>query len=157
MPLIVVALASVHVAGCGGDGGGGISKQQYIARSNAICERTKQQADAQFKAIVGEEGPPKPGQEQLFITKAQRFLREAAIPSIRENVAERRKLESPQGDEAKTKAIIAAGDRALAGFERVAADRAQVRGLFEGKLPDPAKEFDALSRSYGIDKCGGDQ
>jgi hypothetical protein len=153
IPLIVLTLASV-TAGCGDDEDEGISREEYIARSGAICERTGQQAGEQF---VGEEGPPPPGEEERFLTNAQRFLKEGAIPNIRQNIDERRKLPAPEGDEEQIEAIIAAGEEALVGFERVAADRSQVRGLFEGKIPDPATEFDALSRRYGIDKCGGDQ
>ena len=156
IPLVVLTLASV-AAGCGDDEDEGISRAEYIERSGAICERTGEQAGEQFERIVGEEGPPPPGEEERFLTNAQRFLKEGAIPNIRQNIDERRELPTPEGDEEKIEAIIAAGEEALVGFERVAANRSQVRGLFEGKIPDPATEFDALSRRYGIDKCGGDQ
>jgi hypothetical protein len=156
IPLVVLTLASV-AAGCGDDEDESISRAEYIARSGASCERSGQQAGEQFERIVGEEGRPAPGEEERFVTKAQRFLKEGAIPSIRQNIEERRNLPTPEGDEEQIEAILAAGEKALAGFERVADDRAQVRGLFEGKIPDPATEFDALSRRYGIDKCGGDQ
>ena len=156
IPLVVLTLASV-AAGCGDDDDEGISRAEYIERSGAICERTGKQAGEQFERIVGEEGPPQPGEEERFITRAQRFLKEGAIPAIRQNIDERRELPTPKGDEEQIEAIIAAGEEALVGFERVAADRSRVRGLFEGKIPDPAREFDALSRRYGIDKCGGDQ
>jgi len=146
------------MAACGDEGSETMSKAEYIARSNAMCERSAEKAADQFKRIVGEEGPPPPGQEQRFLVKAQRFLKEAAIPTIRENIEERRRLPAPHGDEDKIEAIIAAGESALVGFERIAADQTQVRALFEGKIPDPATEsFDALSRRYGIDKCGGDE
>jgi hypothetical protein len=154
LSLILIALTAALAAGCGD---GGISKPEYIARSGAICESTAQKAGAQFKRIVGREGRPPPGQERRYLAKAQRFLTEAAIPIIRENLDRRRKLPTPAGDEAEIKAIIAAGEKALSGFEDIAADPAKIRALFEGKLADPANKFDALSRSYGIDKCGGDR
>lgn len=112
-----------------------VSKRQYVARSGAICERTGQKAGEQFKRIVGAEGPPPPGEEQRYLAKAQRFLKEAAIPIIRENVDARRTLRAPEGDEQQIDAIIAAGEKALTGFEEVAADRSRVRALFEGKIP----------------------
>jgi hypothetical protein len=68
-----------------------------------------------------------------------------------------RKLSAPKGDERKIEAIFAAGDKAVAGFEHVAADRSRVEALFRGRSRDPATEFDALSRRYGITKCAGDQ
>ena len=156
IPLIVLALTAVS-AGCGDDDDEGISREEYIARSGAICERTGQQAGVQFERIVGEEGRPPPGEEERYIANAQRFLEEAAIPIIRSNIEQRRELPTPEGDEEQIEAIFAAGERALDGFERVAADRSRVRALFEGQIPDPATEFDALSRRYGIQKCGGDQ
>jgi hypothetical protein len=155
MSAIAVAITAAFGAGCGG-GDDALSKSEYIARSGAICDSTSQRADMQFKRIVGVGGPPPPGQEQRYIANAQRFLTEAAIPIIRSNIDQRRELPAPAGDEARIAAIIAAGERALRGFEEIASDRAKVRALFEGTLADPARQFDALSRSYGIARCGGD-
>lgn len=103
--LTAFVLAAVPVMGCGDDEDAGISRQEYIARSGAICDSTAQKSEVAFKR----------------------------------------------------EAIIAAGEKALRGFDEVASGRAKTRALFEGKLADPAKEFDALSRRYGIAKCGGDQ
>jgi hypothetical protein len=159
--ILPVGLAAVAlVAGCGDDDDkerDGLSKSDYIARSGAICEDTARKSGVQFDRIVGSEGPPPPGQERRYLAKAQRFLSEAAIPIIRENIDRRRELPAPAGDEAEVEAIIAAGEKALGGFHDVAADPAKTRALWEGKLADPAKQFDALSRKYGIDKCGGDE
>ena len=149
--------AALLLAACGDSAGKTMSKAEYVARSGATCERTGQKAGEQFTRIVGKAGRPAPEEEQRYLAKAQRFLKEAAIPIIRENIAERRKLPAPEGDEKQIKAILAAGERAVDGFERIAADKSLVRQLFEEKIPDPATEFDALSRRYGINKCGGDQ
>jgi hypothetical protein len=160
---IPITLALLLAVGCGDDDSNEgsaraekISKQQYIARSNAICERTGRKADKEYKRIVGSEVPHPPGEEQRFLAKEQRFLREAVIPIIRENVDARRELAVPEGDEEEIESILTAGEKALTGFERVASDKSRVRALFEGKIPDPSKQFDSLSRSYGIDKCSGD-
>ena len=133
-----------------------LSKRQYIARSNAICERTQKKAGKVFERIVGEEGPPAPGEEQAYLRKATRFLEEGAIPIISENLAGRRALPAPAGDEQQIAAINSAGAKAVAGFKEIAEDPAKVESLFRGKLADPAKRWDALSRAYGIEKCGGD-
>ena len=162
--LIPLGLALASTIGCGDDDSNDssaraetISKQQYIARSGAICESTGQKAGVQFERIVGSETPRTPGQERRYLVKAQRFLSEAAIPIIRENIERRHDLPAPAGDEGEIEAIFAAGEKALVGFQDVASDPAKTRALFEGKLADPAAQFDALSRRYGIDKCGGDQ
>ena len=153
---VITLAAAVLLTACGDEAAKTMSKREYIARSNAICERTVRQAGEQYKRIVGEDGPPPPGQDARFVVRAQRFLKEAAIPAIRENVDERRQLPAPGGDEAQIKAIIAAGVKALAQFDRLAADRSRVRALWEGETPDPAKQFDGLSKRYGITHCAGE-
>lgn len=55
----------------------------------------------------------------------------------------------------RSRAIIAAPEPALT--EDIAADRAEHQALFEGQTADPAKQLDALSRKYGIEKCAGDK
>jgi hypothetical protein len=155
IPFLVTA--SLFAAACGGDNGSdSISKSEYIARSNAACERSAKESELKFKRIVGAERPRR-GEEQRYVSKAQRFLRVAAIPIIGENIEDRRALGAPSGDEQEVAAIIAAGEKAIAGFERIAADKSRVEALFRGRTPDPATEFDARSRRYGIEKCGGDQ
>jgi hypothetical protein len=154
-----VALA-LSLAACGDDGddGGGeaLSKREFIARSNALCERTQKKSGVVFERIVGKEGRPAPGEEQAFLRKAGRFLRQGAIPIISENLEGRRALPAPEGDEQKIAAINAAGAKAVAGFKQIAKDPAKVEALFRGTLADPAKRWDTLSRQYGIEKCGGD-
>ncbi len=134
-------------AGCGDDPQAHIAKSEYVARSNAICASTEKAAERAFARIVGKGHPT--GQ------RAQRFLAEGVVPAIRRNVAQRAALPTPAGDEEKIRAILAAGWRALAGFERVAADQAQTAALFRGRGPDPSRDFDALSKRYGIAQCAG--
>ena len=157
LTLVVGVAVAVFATACGGDNGGeALSKSEYIARSNAICDRTAKKAEVQFKSIVGAERPRR-GEEQRYVTNAQRFLRSGAIPIIRENLDDRRALAAPEGDEPEIEAILAAGEEAIAGFERIAADKSRVEALFRGQTRDPATEFDARSRRYGIESCGGDQ
>jgi hypothetical protein len=153
----VVVATSLFAVACGGDNdGAALSKSEYIARSNAICQRTAKKAEVQFKRIVGAERP-KRGEEQSYLTKAHRFLKAAAIPTIRENLEDRRALAAPKDDKEEIDAILAAGEEAIAGFERIAADRSRVEALFRGQLRDPATEFDARSKRYGIEHCAGDE
>jgi hypothetical protein len=143
--LVAVALA----AGCGDDSNEpqGLSKQEYIAKANASCTRHEKEAGEAFGRIIGRGRPT--------AAEAQRFLAEAVVPAVRDGVAERAKLPAPQGDEAEIRAINAAARKAVAGFERIAADRTQSLRLMSGRLDDPATEVDALNRRYGVDKCGG--
>jgi hypothetical protein len=146
----LAAAGAIAAAGCGGDDDDAEapSKAEYVASSNASCDRTQGEAGEAFERIVGK-GRPSAAQ-------AQRFLAEGVVPAIRENVTEREALTAPAGDEAEIEAMITAGKDALAEFERAAADRSAAVALMSGKTPDPAIEFDSLSKEYGIDRCGGD-
>jgi hypothetical protein len=148
---LTVALAAVGLAAtaCGDDDSTTISKAQYVAQSNAICTSTQKASGEAFVRIVGK-GHPTPRQ-------AQRFLTESVVPQMRRNVAERAQIPVPAGDAEQVRAILAAGRRAIAAFEQIATDRAQTAALFRGASPDPAREFDALSKRYGIAHCSGDE
>ena len=150
--LLLAALGAGLIAtGCGEDDGGTTApgKSDYIASSNAICKETQASVAAPFERIVGEGKPT--------AAKAQRFLAEGVVPAMRENVARRRSLIPPTGDEAEVEAIIAAGEKALIGFEAAAADRSLAFDLMRGSASDPASEFDSLSEAYGIEDCAGDK
>lgn len=146
----VVALAlAAGVTACGEDDDDEtISKADYVARSGAICTKSGKQAGADYKRIV--EGAPRTG------ATAQRFLSESVVPLFSQSVAKRKRLPSPEGDGQEIEAMMDAGDEALAGFERASASPSRSLALMQGRIPDPAKDFDARSRRYGIEKCGGD-
>jgi hypothetical protein len=148
--LLLAGLVPVVLgAGCGDDSNEEqrLSKREYIAKANASCATHEKQAGAAFGRIIGEGQPT--------AAEAQRFLAEAVVPALRDGVAERAKLSAPQGDEAEIRAINTAARKAVTGFERIAANRAQSLRLMRGQLDDPATEVDALNRRYGVDKCGG--
>ncbi len=147
--LVALALAA-GVAACGDDEDEqkAISKRDYIAQSGAICTSGGKQAGADYKRIV-ENGP-------RTAATAQRFLSESVVPIFRQGLAKRERLPAPDGDEREIKAMIDAGKQALAGFERAAASPSRSPALMRGQTPDPATDFDASSRRYGIAKCGGD-
>jgi hypothetical protein len=148
--LLAGVTAALIAAGCGDDDqeASTPSKSEYIADSNAICKETQAQVDPIYKRILGEGKPT--------AAKAQRFLDVGVVPAIRENVTRRDALTPPSGDEEEVEAIIAAGKEALAGFEDAVADRSRAVALMRGEVPDPATEFDSLSKAYGIEGCGGD-
>jgi hypothetical protein len=77
--IVVAAIGgAVIAAGCGSDRSGsasakGNTKSQYVARSNALCERTGHQAELAFGRMVGRDHPAR-GKEREFMVKAQRFF-----------------------------------------------------------------------------------
>jgi hypothetical protein len=153
---IPLVLAVAEAIGCGDDDEDATSQQEYVARSSALCEKTGKKAEVAYKRMVGQVRPT-PGEERGFMIRHQHFFREAAIPAIRENVERRAALPAPHGDEDEIDAIIGAGRKAIASFEDITADLPKLEALLRAQIPDPATRFDALSRRYGIDKCGGDQ
>lgn len=152
-PMLVSAgLAALALgAGCGDDNSDkqGLSKQDYITQSGAICTANGKKAGVAFKRIF--EGAPRTP------ATAQRFVKEAVVPIFSDSVSRRAKLPAPGGDEKEVAAINSSGRQALAGFKQIAAKPSSSADLMRGKITDPAKEYDALSRRYGIAKCGGDQ
>jgi hypothetical protein len=144
--LVAVALA----AGCGGGDNDkpALSKEDYIAKSGAVCTANSKKADAAFKRIV--QGAPRTP------AIAQRFVSEAVVPIFSDAVSRRAKLPAPAGDEKEIAALNRAGKQALAEFEQIAAKRSRSAALMMGQISDPAKDYDARSRRYGVAKCGGD-
>ena len=147
--LVVLALATGIIA-CGDDEDEDetISKADYIAKSADICASSGSRANSDFKRLV--EGEPRTA------ATAQRFVSESVVPLFRRSVSRRERLPAPEGDEREIEAMMAAGRKALAGFERAAATPSLSLSLMQGKTADPATDFDTRSRRYGIKECGGD-
>jgi hypothetical protein len=149
--LVATTLAAVVVAaGCGSQDGGtevsGVTKESYVAAANRACVESRERAEAVFER-AGFTGRPS-------AVEAQRALR-ALLPVMRESFEGRAALEAPPADEEAVAAIDQAGARAIAAFERIAADPAKARALMSGQIPDPAIEVDRLSGEYGLDECAG--
>jgi hypothetical protein len=149
--VVGVLVLGAGLGACGGDDDEKqtISKQDYIAKSGAICIANGKKAGEAFDRIV--KGAPR--------TKAtaQRFVKQAVVPIFSDSVSRRAALPAPEGDEQEIAELNRAGKRAQAEFEQIAARSSRSADLMLGKIPDPAKRYDALSRRYGIAKCGGDQ
>jgi hypothetical protein len=146
---IALALA-LGLAACGDDEDEqtGLSKQEFIAQSGAICTSNGKRADADYKRLV--EGAPRTE------ATAHRFVKESVVPIFGNSVTRRAKLAAPEGDVQAIQALNSAGEDALAEFEQIAAEPSKSADLMLGKIPDPAKAYDARSRRYGITKCSGD-
>lgn len=146
---IAIAVAALLAAGCGGDDdeSTALTKQQYIAKAGASCEKSGKQAGEAFNRIIGDRQPTP--------ALAQQFLAEGVVPPFRGGLEYRESLPAPEGDEDQIEAIDAAGRQALAEFEEIATNRARSASLMRGQTPDPATKVDALNRRYGVQKCGG--
>jgi hypothetical protein len=148
--LVAATIGAVLIApGCADDDADEASeptRAEYTASANEICIESRHAAEAVFQE-AGFSGRPTPAE-------AQRAL-QALLPVMQESFGGRAALEVPEGEEEAIEAIDDAGQKALAEFERIAAERDESVELMSGQIPDPATEVDRLSGEYGLDECAG--
>jgi hypothetical protein len=130
--ITVVALVSLIAAGgCGEDDR--LTKQEYIARGNALCMATTKKLERAGKTIA-------PG------TSEAEFVREKVQPIMRQTLDALEALEPPKDDEREVDAMVEAGRKGLA---RLGADPNSIRAP-EGSAKDPFADFNRRARRYGI-------
>jgi hypothetical protein len=141
----------VHrLSACGGDDDEdegteqeALTKEEYIAQGNRICERFLGQTDQIAADTFPQQGEPSPAQLSEFAGKVG--------PVISEGIAELRELPPPEGDEEQVAAIYDAADDAVAQYEQAAENPQEAQEIFEG---DPPREAQRLSDEYGLTACG---
>jgi len=150
--LVAFALlaATAFATGCGGgddettDGGGALTKSEFIEEADAICEK----GDAAIAEGADEyaedndvdvEKPTKAQQEGVIV--------DVVAPGIRGQGEEIDELEAPAGDEEEIEAML---DALETGADELESDPAQ---LLEGK--NPLAQGSKLASEYGLKSCGG--
>lgn len=149
-PLLSCALAwGLIASGCGGgsddsssDGSGAksLTKAEFLAKANAICDAGNAQLQVDFEAL----GTNKPTQTQL-----KQVVTDKLVPSVEAQIDAIRALGAPAGDEDQVRAILDAAD---AGIAKVKADPALIAS---NSNQDPLKESNELANAYGLTSCGG--
>lgn len=159
-PLLAFALVG---AACGGDEA--LSKDEYIAQGNAICEDGNAQLEAiilEFFADLPEESTPEEFAELFAGDSIDQFT--AAIEG---QLADLRDLAAPEGDEnllaalyddleAVLDEINQVADAAAAG-DPAAIERLTSEDPSHGRLQVAAMAFDEVNRraiEYGLTVCG---
>jgi hypothetical protein len=142
--LVPLALGlALLVAGCGGGGGDRLSRQELVAKADAIC----QDYNAKFNAL----GQPNSMDElKSFADKA--------LPIAQEGRQKLGELKPPQDLEATYDDWLAEGDKAVDAIERLrdAAeknDAAAVRSIGEEANRENQKS-DRLATQLGFKACG---
>jgi hypothetical protein len=156
--VFALTASAALLAGCGGGGGGAssstgattassstssatITKPEFIAKGDAICEETDARQAAHYKVYVKENGEDtsKAGQEKN--------VTEIGLPAIRVEIKELRDLGIPAGDEEAVEAILKGSEAAIA--------KAQAKPALVLELgTDPFNEVERLAPSYGFKSCG---
>ncbi len=154
---VVAALAFVlALAGCGGgeDGGSkseeGVSKQEFVAKADAICAEANERRDeTRTEAFAEDEtGPSEEG--AAAYAKSMRTVLVRALQRLKA-------LEPPGGDEKTISAMLAQFERALPLVDEVAAAaRAGDRAGWERAMivwSERAVEAQNAAHEYGLKEC----
>ena len=129
-------------AACGGDGGSeGVSKSEYLAEARTICQKGNQALTAASNDVFAKLAPG----QKLSDPEIESFVRTTVIPTIRDQVAQLRKLTPPKGEKDHVEEIYDELDEGLDELEKN-----------PKKLPDGSNVFadaDKVATKYGITVC----
>ena len=147
--VLVAALCGLLLGGCGGgddDGevpAGDVTKRQYIAEANRVCEEgdfsISQAAGTYFNKELGLKPNEAPSQEQV-----ETFAEEEAIPLIQDQIDALREIEAPEADAGQLTKIY---DTAQDDLDAAKEDPAV---LTRGQ---PFEDTNRLAREYGLSAC----
>ena len=142
--LLVVALG---FAGCGGDdddNGGGLSKEAYIAKADAICEKANQRET--------KSGVP-PGGIEIEDPSVQRSM----VARLGDTLADLRELEVPEGDGARVAKIISSLEQVRTArkdqFKAARAGDGPAQTENEQAFMTASQDLGAIAGSYGLTHC----
>jgi len=141
--LLGAGLATLGAA-CGDDDGGGssgVSKSEYLAEARTICQKGNQALTAASNDVFAKLPPG----QKLSDPEIEGFVRSTVIPTIRDQVAELRKLTPPKGEKDHVDEIY---DELDAGLDELEKN--------PKKLTDGSNVFadaDKLATKYGITVC----
>ena len=140
-----MAIALIAFAGCGGGDDGGeeaLTKTEFIAQGDAICEQSEKQSETDAEAFAEDNGfdLEKASEEEL-----EEAVAEVLVPALDRQAEEIDALGAPVGDEETIEAIVVALEDGTAEVE----DDPSL--VFEGK---PLREASRLAADYGFEVCG---
>jgi hypothetical protein len=114
-PLSLIAAFAVAtlLLGCGGgdesSASGSISKEEFIAKADAVCAKTNKQMEAALGKFLTS------GEQITNLSKAdnERFVTKVLIPNLEKEIEEIKGLGVPAEDEERAKAMVAALEEGL--------------------------------------------
>lgn len=144
---ILVGLGAILLSACGGGSSDRLSKAEYAAKANALCNDPELN-----KASDGLGSVSTPAELSAAIDKL--------LPLTKKMVAGLKKLNPPADEEATAKKAVAASEEAIAGIEEINAvvksgDMTKAQKLF-AKFQGTGNKADALFLELGAKDCAAD-
>lgn len=141
--LLLVALL---VAGCGGgddSSSESISKEEFIAKADAICKQGNERMEAGFTKLL------KDVKNVTKLKKAEyeEIVDEVMVPSIEREIEELRALGVPAGDEERVEAMLTALEE---GKETAERNPEAVNASSDAVFGIAAR----IASEYGLEVCG---
>jgi hypothetical protein len=155
---LVGLIAGLILAGCGGGDdssttagasgtsgtqGAALSKSEFLAQGNGICEKGDKEINTEAKKIFTQGQAPSQATQEKFVT-------DTVIPNIQGQIDAISALSPPSGDEDQVQAIVDAAQSAL---DKAKSDPSLLTDQGGGQS-DPFAEANQLASAYGLDKCG---
>ena len=147
--LFAIAALALAAAGCGGDDGGGgdrLSKDEYAAQANAICD--------DFNAEVKAAGPEPQGIKDIppYVDKVK--------PLFEDGLAKLRKLNPPEDEEETAEEWLDSAEEQIGLLDEIksAAEDNDLEEVREAgnKIDAANKKTDALAVKLGATSCTED-
>ncbi len=160
--LIVTLFVGLLAAACGSDAEA-LSKPEFVAQANAICQATQDEADPLFDAIWAEFDEDTdfddPATQALIFVRFDEVIDDVK-PIFDRQLDEIRALEPPSEDKELIEELLDDQQAALDEFARVLAAAAagdeQARATIDGE-DDPFEDVDRRARAYGLTVCGSQE
>ncbi len=149
--LAACALAiGLIAAGCGSSNDNSTStssltKAQWIAKADAICQQGNQEINTAGKQLFGNQQAPPSQADQ------EKFASDTLVPNIQKQIDDIRALGAPSGDEDQVNAIL---DAAQKGVDQAKANPSLLTE--QGSGQDPFAGANKLATQYGMKVCGQD-
>lgn len=131
---------AVALVACGGDASRRLTKEEFIARADAICERYNPHVNDVVRRLP-------PGDQPA----GARMMHDEFVPLMRAQVRELRALRPPAEDRREIDALFDGVDAATDELERRAAGDAA--SVFAPDF-DPYEPANRAARAYGLGVCG---
>lgn len=162
--VVGIALGGLLLASCGDDAEA-LSKPDFVAQANAICQATDVELQPVWEGIwdmdVDFEDPEQldPEQQELIFVRVAEAM-DTIGPTWNESIDDIRALEPPSGDEDTINAMLDDLESAIDDFVATADAAADgdeaARERMDDETEDPMADVNRRAREYGLTICGSD-